>query len=292
MTQLLCIDIGGTSIKYALYDSLGNKLVGTEQVPTFGVYDTVMDSLLNLVSAVTNEHKIDGIAISSAGVVDWQTGEIVYSGYTIPRYTGTRIKETLETTYGIPCEVENDVNAACLGEYWQGAAKGKKSAFCLTVGTGIGGAFLYDDHIVHGVSNSAAEIGYLNIENQRFQDLASTTSLVAYVNNHASTDYPDGRAVFDGALAGEQVCIDGINRMVNYLSIGISSILYLLNPEVLVLGGGIMAQKEVLHDKIKVAVEKQMESPQFLKTDIVFAQHKNDAGMLGALYHFNTMQNG
>ena len=135
----LCIDIGGTSIKYALFNREGEKVSEVFQTPT--IKDETSNQILPTVLKLVEQFKdqIRGVAISSAGVVD-ANGNIAYAGYTIPGYTNTPIKEKVESTFGIPCTVENDVNCACLGEVWKGSAQNVSSAVMLTIGTGVAGA--------------------------------------------------------------------------------------------------------------------------------------------------------
>lgn len=291
MSYYLCIDIGGTAIKYNVYDDNGQEKQAVTSIPTTQTTKgtEIMDTLFEIVSLAKKTHTLNGICISSAGVVDAELGRIVYSGYTIPNYTGTEIKSSLEKKFGIRCEVENDVNCACLGEFWQGAGKNARSLACLTIGTGVGGALMLGEQLIHGYSYTAGEIGYMNILGQNFQDLASTTSLVNRVTERKklmNKEKLDGRMIFELAKQGDIICNEEIDSMVEMLVVGIANILYLFNPEVLVLGGGIMAQKEFLEEKVSGALADKMIHPLFNQTKLKFAEKGNDAGMLGALYHF------
>lgn len=289
MNNYLCIDIGGTAIKYGVYSYEGQLITPPEslateaQVPNFDM----VKRLETIVNMVLSRQEIAGICLSSAGVVDTETGQIVYAGYTIPNYQGTELKKRLEERYGIPCEVENDVNAACLGEYWQGAGQGSQSLVCLTVGTGIGGAILLDGKLHHGLGNRGAELGYMLVNGRYFQDLASTTALVTNLRNKLGESAPiNGREVMERVMAGDPECTTAVAEMITHLATGIANIIYVLSPEKIILGGGIMAQKDYFHDRIMTSLKKQMIAPEFLETEIVYAQTENQAGMLGALYHF------
>lgn len=291
MKSYLCIDIGGTAIKYGIYNDKGKEKQDVSSILTTQTAKgtEIMDTLFEIVSLAKRTYTLSGICISSAGVVDSELGRIIYSGYTIPNYTGTEIKSILEQKFDIRCEVENDVNCACLGEFWQGAGRGARSLACLTVGTGIGGALMLGGHLIHGYSYTAGEIGYMNISEQNFQDLASTTSLIKRVTerkNLANEEKLNGKIIFELAKQGDIICNEEIDFMVEKLVVGIANILYLFNPEVLVLGGGIMAQKEFLEGKINIALANKIVDPLFNQTKLKFAEKGNDAGMLGALYHF------
>ena len=99
----------------------------------------------------------------------------------------------------------------------------------------------------------------------------------------------DGYRIFEAAKAGDELCCRAIDEMVDVLGKGIANICYVLNPEVVVLGGGIMAQEEYLAKKIRGAVDKYLVASIASRTRIAFAQHRNDAGMLGAFYHFRSL---
>ncbi|AYV34251.1 ROK family protein [Erysipelothrix rhusiopathiae] len=291
MKRYRCIDIGGTSIKHACYNEMGEALTETE---TLSVKQTpgnheIVDTLHQILK---QDLEVDGVAISTAGVVDLETGSIQYAGYTIPDYTGTPLKEIIESTYHIPCFVENDVNCACMGEYWKGAARGASSVVCLTIGTGVGGALMFEGNLWHGASGTAGEVGYIPINNAYFQDLASTTALVEDVMKHHPSDQIfDGRLVIANAKRGDLICQQALTRFVDHLVQGLATIQYLINPQVIVLGGGIMAQQAYLEPMIQAALEKTM-IPSFNTANIQFAKLKNDAGMVGALYHFLRRKEG
>ena len=102
-----------------------------------------MEKAKKIVEVYREEYQPEGICISTAGMVDCEKGKITYAAPLIPNYTGTEIKKTLEDLYGIPCEVENDVNCAGLAEHFAGASKGSSISLCLTIGTGIGRSYYH-----------------------------------------------------------------------------------------------------------------------------------------------------
>ena len=163
----ICIDIGGTSIKYGVLDGTGEIFInGSITTKVTQTENFILLDLKKLIKDILEQYvtyDIKGICVSSAGVVNPEKGEIVYSGPTIPGYTGTKIKEEIEKEFGIRCEVENDVNCAGLGEYWKGAGKGSKSMVCMTIGTGIGGSVILDGKLLNGIGYTAGEIGYMDV---------------------------------------------------------------------------------------------------------------------------------
>ena len=291
----ICIDIGGTSIKYGVLDGMGEIFInGSITTKVTQTENFILLDLKKLIKDILEQYvtyDIKGICVSSAGVVDPEKGEIVYSGPTIPGYTGTKIKEEIEKEFGIRCEVENDVNCAGLGEYWKGAGKGSKSMVCMTVGTGIGGSVILDGKLLNGIGYTAGEIGYMDVNGQFIQEVASSRFLVKKVQEEKEKreglkQNITGVDVFELAKKGDEICIDAIDMLIENLAVGIRNIMYLLNPEIVIIGGGITAQKEYLEERIRKRVNDGMISDMFKKTKIELAQQGNQAGLLGALYHF------
>ncbi|MET3557646.1 putative NBD/HSP70 family sugar kinase [Streptococcus rupicaprae] len=293
MSKYVAIDIGGTQIKYGLIDETGT-ILEDYKIDTEAHLGgpAILDKVGQIVGTYQAEHELIGVGISSAGMIDPDKGEIFYAGPQIPNYAGTNFKATIELEFGLPCEAENDVNCAGLAESQVGATRGASVAVCLTIGTGIGGSLLLDGKVFHGFSNSACEVGYIHLPDGAFQDLASTTALVTEVAKQVDEPVSNwsGLRIFDEAKSGNDVCLAAIDRMVDYLGQGIANICYVTNPEIVVLGGGIMAQREFLEERIKAALKRHLVSSIADKTRIVFAQNENVAGMLGAYYHFRQKQ--
>ena len=295
MMYYICIDIGGTSIKYGVLSEKGEIFIdGTVSTKVTEKENFILSDVKKLIRNILDEYRnyeIKGICVSTAGVVNPEKGEIAYAGPTIPKYTGTKIKEELEKEFSISCEVENDVNCAGLGEYWKGAGKGSKSMVCLTIGTGIGGSVILDGKLLNGIGYTAGEIGYMDVNGSYIQNIASSKYLVEKVQKEKMekegiTDAITGVDIFELAKKGDEICIAGINEIISNLAVGVRNIIYLLNPEVIVIGGGITAQKEYLEEKIRKEVNDGMISDMFRKTRIELAQQGNQAGLLGALYNF------
>ncbi|WP_113886052.1 ROK family protein [Clostridium butyricum] len=289
MKFYVSIDIGGTSIKHGILDE-NIKFITSGEVATEAQKGgkNILEKVINIVSEYKEEYNLSGICISTAGMVDCEKGEIIHASDLIPNYTGTQIKKTLEDIFSIPCEVENDVNCAGLAEYFSGSAKGSSISLCLTIGTGIGGSIIINDKVFHGFSGSACEVGYMNMFKSKFEDLGATSILVKKVAKlkNCSENHIDGKLIFEMAKNNDEDCIKAIDEMVDILGMGIANICYVINPEVVVLGGGIMAQKDYLYDKIRLSLDKYLIPTISSKTKLEFAKNQNKAGMLGAYYNF------
>lgn len=289
MPSYACVDIGGTSIKYGVTDGGGRFLAkgaAPNPVRAGGVGDMV-SLVVSRIRAYEQAYPLAGIAVSTAGMVDPATGDILYAGESFPGYTGTRLQAILTEACRLPCRVENDVNCAGMGELWLGAGRGAKSLVCLTIGTGIGGCVILDGRLVHGASNSAGEVGYMRVgEPGTLESLASASQLVreAAAAKGMAADEVNGELVFAWAQAGDDAAARAIERQLERLAAGIANVCYVLNPEVVVVGGGIMAQEGYLKPRLLAALEAAILPQVYAATRFAFAQLGNDAGMIGALY--------
>lgn len=290
MRYYICIDIGGTSIKHGVILENG-EFCETGEMPTEALQyggPGILKKIHGITGQYLEKYDAEGICISTAGMVDCEQGKIIYAAPLIPDYTGTEIKKSMETAFGIPCEVENDVNCAGLAEYYAGAAKGSSISLCLTIGTGIGGSIIIDGKVFHGYSGSGCEVGYMHLPGGEFQDLGASSILVKKTAQYKKLDPSsvNGKFVFEQAKKGDEDCIRAIDEMADVLGMGIANICYVINPQIVVLGGGIMAQKSYLESRIRKSLEKYLIPSVANHTQLAFAENQNQAGMLGAYYNF------
>lgn len=296
MRQYVCIDIGGTAIKYGCANEAG-RLVDTGSMPsgTAQGAEEIIHKVTGIVQTFQVEYDIVGIAISTAGIVHSQTGTILYAGVHFPGYTGLRLAQIIEETCGLPCTVENDVNAAGLGEYWLGAGRGASSLCCLTVGTGIGGCLIADGKLWHGISSSAGEIGYmLTGGTGTLEEQASVTALLHVIAERKgmAVESIDGKRVFQWIRDGDEIAIEGMDCLIHRLAIGIANVCYVFNPELIVVGGGIMAQADYICPRLTAALREVLLPYVFQRTRVAAAALGNHAGLLGALYYFMQTRSG
>ena len=289
--NIVGIDIGGTTIKADLYQSDGHSLNQFREVTTEIDFEKktnqILEQVCQLIAFYKEKFELDGVAISSAGVVDSQAGKISYSGYTIPGYIGTDFRSRILKKFGLPIAIENDVNCAALGEAWLGAAKGHASAVMITVGTGIGGGIIYDGKIVNGSTYTAGEVGYLPMEDgQDWQSLASTTALLALYSQKTGEQGHTGRSFFAAVDQGDKLAQETLDIFLGRLAKGLLTLSYILNPEVLIVGGGILARSELILPRLENLMKQQVVDQRFLPRELAAAALGNEAGRLGAVRHF------
>lgn len=169
-----------------------------------------------------------------------------------------------------------------------GAGKGCSTLFCMTIGTSIGGALIVKDRLVSGVSHAAGEVAYMRVQGGILHSLASTTYLVRLYAEKAALPVSEvnGVRIFDAAERGESLAVTCIDALVEHLSDGICNVITVVNPEAVILGGGIMARSAYLRPRLEKALQERLKPHVYEKTRLEFAALKNEAGMLGALYNY------
>ncbi|WP_065107510.1 ROK family protein [Streptobacillus moniliformis] len=272
--KIICFDIGGTNIKYAIIEDISNIEVKTIETRITKDDNYILEDVLKIIEL---NKDVKAVGISTAGVVNSKTGEVIFAGPTIPKYTGTKFKEIIEAKFGIETFVENDVNSAAFGEYCFGDYKG--SMFMLTIGTGVGGSLILDGKVFSGASMTAGEIGYMPLNDGHFQDFSSATYLTNYVSERLNKKV-DGKYIFESAKNGDKLCTEAIDKMVYNLTTGLLNIVYMINPDNIVIGGGITAQGEYLEEKILKVLDERIIGKQF-KSNVKLANLKNSAGIYG-----------
>ena len=285
--MLITFDIGGTSIKYGIFTLRKGQPVFVMQNEISSDARVlkgpgILQRVETLIAKAMQQQDIEGIAISTAGMVDAEKGCIQYANDNIPEYTGLAFKQLLEARFHMPCWVEIDVNAAALGETVFGAGRGAAHALMLTIGTGIGGAVVIDHTIYHGYSGSAGEIGYMWVKDRHFQDIASTTALIQHVEAKTQEADLNGKIICARAKRGDAVCMQAIKELCSHIAIGVSSCACLMNPQIIILGGGIMTQKELFAPLMEAYLKQYMNEEIYAHTQLAFAQLGNRAGMAGA----------
>ena len=285
--KILAFDIGGTEIKYGFCDDNFN-LSEKNSIPT-NAHEGGKRIVERIIEITKNLGGADRIGISTAGQVDSVKGEIIFATETLPGYTGMKIKEIIEAETGIPTAVENDVNSAAMGEAAFGAAKGCPDFICLTYGTGIGGAIFLDGKFYSGSSFSAGEFGHMITHANGkectcggkgcYETYASARALTVTVKEKLGRDM-NGREIFAEFESPEIRAI--IDEWIDEIVIGLKSLIYIFNPPLIVLGGGIMNEKYIT-DEINSRLQKELMGS-FNKVKIVKALMGNDANKLGAAY--------
>ena len=288
--KILGIDIGGTSIKSDIYDDNGESQkqfrIHPTEINKISQTNNILDQVCRIIEHYMNENILDGVALSTAGIVDNEDGKIIFAGSTIPGYSGVGLKEQLEDKYNLPVSVENDVNCAALAELWLGNAKNSKSSFMITIGTGIGGALVMDDEIIRGHQFTAGEVGYLSVQGKHWESKASASALIHSYETRTGLKNQDGQLFFRALDNGDTIAQKIFNEFIDSLAEGLLIISYLINPEVIIIGGGIMSREDVIIPALRKRISEKVYNQLFLPKKILPAKFGNEAGRLGATRFF------
>lgn len=284
----MVLDIGGTSIKSGFYN--GETLEDIRETPTEAKLGSahVVARAKDLIAEYRKRCTFEQIGISTAGQVDPIHGTIIYANDNIPGYTGTNLKEIMEQTFGVPTFVENDVNAAAIGEFVFGAGKGQSDFVCLTYGTGVGGAIFSGGKPYAGSSFSAGEFGAI-ITHPEDRDIDRDMFSGCYERYASVTALISRAKALDPALSNGRILFEHLDRAdvqalleswIMEIVYGLSTIIHMLNPACVILGGGIMSQPYIL-ERLREKLYPHLMSS-FRHVRIINAALGNQAGMLGA----------
>lgn len=292
--NLLVIDIGGTEIKGALLRENGATLEKIPTIPTQAEEGAAR--ILERIIEHVKDYEFDGIGIATAGQVEIRDGSIRYANPNIPGYTGTPVKQIFEERFQVPVHVENDVNAAALGELHFGVGKdGKAQDFlCITVGTGVGGAIIHEGKLHRGFYGGAGEFGHLITHAATrlagdgsdemagcYEVYASTTALVR-ISQAVDPSLTDGRKVF--AKFDDPKVKAVIDEWIGELAMGIVSLIHAWGPEMILFGGGIMREPYIM-ETLEELLDRHVFSS-FMPVKLRRAELGSDANLWGAAVPF------
>ncbi|HEL1022215.1 ROK family protein [Streptococcus equi] len=283
---LLCIDIGGTSTKFATCRK--GKLEKQSSCPTphslEGFYRMLDERL-----AYYRTEKLSGIAISSPGAVNKKTGS-VEGASALPYIHGFPIRQDLEKRFGLPISMENDANCAALAESALGAGQGASSIAMLVLGTGVGGSLVINGRIHYGAHLFGGEFGFM-VMNERYQIFSELGTVVNMAKRYSQIindgkSYT-GKEVLELADQGDSVALKERQVFLQSLAMGVFNIQHAFDPDRILIGGGV-SQADFLLPALEAELDKlyQLVSISNLRPQLAVCQFKNEANLLGASIDF------
>lgn len=308
------VDLGGTNTKIGILDIDGN-IFKSSIIKTFsdrGVDDTlnrIWETIKNLVQELDIDIKnLSGIGIGIPGPVKDQS--IVKFFANFPWEKNINVKELMEKISGVETKLDNDVNIIAMREAKYGAAKDSSSSVTIALGTGIGGGTYINGSLISGFSGAGGEIGHIKLEKdgklcdcgQRgcFEAYASATGMIREAVSRLAVnksnllyelidrkiDKLKAKDIFDAAKQGDSFSLDIIEYETEYLAMGIGNILNILNPEVIVIGGGVALAGDILFNPLKEKLKKHVLPVALEDLKIVPGVLGNEAGIKGAVRLF------
>ncbi|MGG1628753.1 ROK family glucokinase [Rossellomorea sp. NRS-1567] len=311
---LVGVDLGGTTTKIAFLNKYG-ELLHKWEIPT-DKSENGKNIIVDIAKAIDkkledldqSKDKLVGIGMGAPGPVDMAKG-IIYEAVNLGWDKNTPLKDLLEMESGLSAVIDNDANCAALGEMWKGAGDGAKDIVCVTLGTGVGGGVITNGDIVHGVKGAGGEIGHITVVPEGgfqcncgktgcLETVASATGVVRLANekldattkasvlrgireSHGTVSAKD---IFDAAREQDELALEVIDQLAFYLGLSLANLGNALNPEKIVIGGGVSKAGEILLTPV-VKYFKQFSFPTVrTSTNLSIATLGNDAGVIGAAW--------
>jgi len=297
--MILSIDIGGTAVKMGLVDEQGVIHERHEASVCYDNYETpILTTVIREAKALLAREnaQISGIGVSATGQVDDRIGVVVGTNGKIPHYEGSQIKKEMEAEFGVPAAALNDANAAALGECFIGRGKGYDNVLMITLGTGVGGGIVIGGKIFGGTRGIAGELGHFTLYQDGvpcpcgkkgcYESYAATTALVRRAKEATGEAELNGRIIFERAHRGDSVMLGVLDSWIDDIAAGITGLVHIFNPQMVLIGGGVSAQEELL---IRPLREKVLATamPRFGEgLQVESATLANDAGLIGAAKFF------
>ena len=303
------IDLGGTIVRAGAFDTHGSLLAVRENPieaargPEFGLGK--IQGLIEQVAAESEAKSLMGIGIGSTGPVDPLKGTI-NNPFTLPTWENVPVIEWLQKNFAVPVILENDADAAALGEYWHGAGQSINRLYAVTVGTGVGTALIVDGEIYRGLDGAHPEGGHIVLDasgplcycKQRgcWESLCAGPAIGAQAREMDLTNSSllemanfdrekiDARLVFAAARAGDAIALSLVDKVSQYFAQALLNIAMLFVPEMIVLSGGVMRSFDLFRPRLEKSMQAYNELVPVHRIKVVPAQLGYYAGMYGAAY--------
>lgn len=303
-------DVGGTTLKASLVKETQILATVSAETPVSASQQealAVMVELINRLKQNAQEQslRVTGIGMGIAALVNYQTGDVI-TAPNLPNWKDFPLARQLSEQVALPVKLDNDVRAMAMGELAHGAARGCQHALCLTVGTGVGSAIIIRGQIHRGASLTAGEFGHVMLVPQGgrlcgcgnrgcLETLAGTEGILSLAQRYVERDLApvlaqklsEGhkltpRLISEAALAGDHGCVSIWNEIGTWLGIALSGAVNFLNPERIVIGGGIAQAGDLLFNPIRQAIRLHAFERPASVVQVVPAALGAQAGMIGA----------
>lgn len=291
--KYIALDVGGSAIKYGLLNKYGEILEKGNIVTDNEDIDKFIFDIKSIVEKYIKSENIKGLACSFPGAVNQKTG-FIEGVSAVPCIHNVNMKKLLSEATALEISMENDANCSALAEGWIGAAKDVDNFISIVLGTGIGGAVVIDKKILRGKNLHGGEFGFIQVTDEKGENglgnvwsrIASTGALIRRVANRKNIDVSDltGQLVFEMEKDDEEVK-EEFAEWFKVLAKGIYNIQYILDPEKILIGGGISARKDFI-DRLNKYLELMKNKESTLDIKVEKCEFDNDANLIGALYNF------
>ncbi len=300
-------DLGGTHLRAAMVDGKGTIQYHLKRpTPQAENPDEIVRALVTAAReceshATQHGGRITAVSIAVPGTVDVEEG-IVIKAPNVPCLDGFPLGAALASDLQCPATLENDANAAAVGEMWQGAGRDYQAIICVTLGTGVGGGIILNGKLWRGADGSAAEVGHMALDpfagvpctcgSRGCLEVYASATAIVRMAREARPRYPNSilhtsenvtsQMVYEAGLLGDELALEVFRQMGVYLGIGMASLINLLNPEIIIVGGGVADGWKLFEQHMRQQVIERAFPLPARNVRILRAQCGDDAGLLGA----------
>ncbi|WP_210469808.1 ROK family protein [Sporosarcina sp. 6E9] len=305
MSYVVGVDLGGTKIATALHDQKGTVIHRVQyQTTTLKSAEEVINCLVNSVNEVRGDYPIAGVGVASPGAVDTEKG-LILKGTNLPEWSNIPLQQEMESKLKLPVKVVNDANAAAWGEYYAGAGKDSKTMVYVTLSTGIGSGIVLDGKLLLGSNGFAGELGHTVIGQEGaicscgqvgcWEVLASGTAMARFATVAAAKNFTlmtelakqDGTPIgakhlFEANRQGDMIASEVVDKVTDYVALGLKNIVHTFNPDCIVIGGGVSLAGDDLFRPVLKKTRNLVMEPYRETFRIVPALLGDDVGVIGA----------
>jgi glucokinase len=296
-------DVGGTQIRVAVFQAGSTTPLDVQKIRTKDGNQRPEDRLVDLIKSM---HKagsnIRGLSIAIPGYVDHVNG-VIYRAPNIRGWDNFPMRDYLQKRLDIPVLVGNDANLAAMGEWRYGAGTGYHNLIYLTISTGIGAGVIMDDHLILGEQGLAAELGHVTVvpmgplcgcgQRGHLEAVASGTAIARFVAEKIAVGFPSSLAtisnptakdVSDAATQGDDLAIRALGHAGTYIGYALADFLHMLNPSLVILGGGVSGAGSFIIEPLKAALPERIMNRAYIDNLTITTSALGDnAGLMGAL---------
>ena len=302
---VIAADLGGTNLRMAAIDREGKILHRVRRATPRSeradeIVSLICEAAAECLENLKHKGKVLAIAAAVPAILNIEDG-IILKAPNVPSLNGFRFSKALENALNLPCVLENDANAAAVGENWLGASKDFKNSIMVTLGTGIGGGIIIEGNVLRGADGTAGEIGHICVEPHGVpcgcgsrgcvEQYASATAIVR-IARELESSYPksglpeksklSSLEIYEAGLGGDELALEVFRQQGFYLGIVLAGLINVLNTEVIVIGGGAAAGSDLFAPQMHEQIRQRAYREPSERAKIVRAALGDDAGILGA----------